>query len=194
MKNFTVTLTFTEPLLGTAPLNKELYTDYVASKATGEVLDEIETVPEILEKATTGFHRNENDQPVIYDYVIKGFFKDAAGMLRRVAGTKSKGLANYKKVIDGLIFVYPRMIPIINSGEITILERPLRAQTAQGERIALSRSEMIQAGAEILFTVMILDDNLEPLIHEWFDYGNLRGLGQWRNASYGRMTAKVEPQ
>lgn len=189
MKTFEVVVTFTEPLLGTAPLNKELYADYIATRApdasNGD--EELETVAEQTEKGTTGFHRVDG-APILYDYMVKGFCKDAAGMLRRVTGTQSAKLKAYKKSIDGLLFVTPRRIPLTLSGEISILERPLRAQTAQGERIALARSEMAPAGTSAAFTVRLLGgDVTEACLQEWLDYGALRGIGQWRNASYGRF-------
>lgn len=189
MTKYKVVMTFEEAVLGTAPLNKGLYSEFIASKAeNGEPTDdEIDSVPEAIEKGTTGFHRTPSGQPAIYNYVIKGVFKDAAGMLRRVPGTKSAGLTAYKKVIDGLAFVSPRLIPITlaQGTEVGILERPLRASTPQGERVALARSEMVDAGATIEFTLNLLDPKLEPAVREWFDYGTLRGLGQWRNGGYG---------
>lgn len=194
MSKYTITLTLTEPILGTAPLNKELYAEYIASRVNDvDVLDEIDSVPDAIEKGTTGFHRDDSGAPILYDYVIKGFFKDAAGMLRRVDGTKSSKLTSYKKVIDGLVFVRPRTIPLVTTEEIGILERPLRAQTAQGERVALSRSEMIATGATIKFTLELLSDKLEPAIREWLDYGANRGLGQWRNGGYGTFTYELTP-
>lgn len=195
MDKWNVVLTFTEPLLGTAPLNKELYSDYVANYApTEEAADEeLATIAETVEKGTTGFHR-VNDQPILYDYVIKGFFKDACGMLRRVAGTGSVKMAAYKKIIDGLLFVTPRRIPIDVLGEVGILERPLRAQTAQGERVALARSETVAEGSKIAFTVTVLDGITEKQLREWLDYGALRGLGQWRNASWGRFDYTLAKQ
>jgi len=194
MTKYTVTLTLTEPLLGTAPLNKELYAEYIASRVNDvDVLDEIDSVPEAIEKGTTGFHRDANGAPVLYDYVVKGFFKDAAGMLRRIEGTKFSKLTSYTKVIDGLVFVRPRTLVIQHTGEVGILERPLRAQTAQGERVALSRSEMIPAGAQITFTLDLLDAKLEPAVREWLDYGAARGLGQWRNGGYGTFTYEIVP-
>jgi len=194
MTLYTVTLTTTEPILGTAPLNKDLYAEYIASRVNDvDVLDEIDSVPDAIEKGTTGFHRDAAGAPILYDYVIKGFFKDAAGMLRRVDGTKSSKLTSYKKVIDGLVFARPRTIPIVTTEEVGILERPLRAQTAQGERVALSRSEMIAAGATITFTLDLLSDKLEPAVREWLDYGANRGLGQWRNGGYGTFTYEMTP-
>ena len=187
MTQYNVRITFTEPLLGTVPMNQELYADYIATKlpdGNGDASDELATVAEMTEKGTTGFHRLDG-APIIYDYVIKGFFKDAASMLRRVPDTKSSKMTAYKKIIDGLVFIRPRQIPITAFGAVSILERPLRAQTAQGERVALARSEMIPDGSEIEFVIDLLDAKLEPAVREWLDYGSRRGLGQWRNGGYG---------
>jgi len=194
MDKYHVTLTFTEPLLGTAPLNKELYGDYIATKAPeGSVTsDELESVEELTEKGTTGFHRIDDGSPILYDYMLKGFFKDACGMLARASESSSSKVRAYRKIIDGLVFVTPRRIPIsMNGGAIAILERPLRAQTAQGERVALARSEMIPEGASIAFNLLILGQVTETLLREWLEYGALRGLGQWRNGSYGRFAYEL---
>jgi len=190
---FVVTVTFTEPLLGAVPMNKELYGDYIATKApTAEPPeDEMTSVVELTEKGTTGFHRVDGI-PILYDYVIKGFFKEACSMLRRCPGTVSSKMTAFKKIIDGLVFIEPRQMPISVVGEIGILERPLRAQTAQGERIALARSEMLGRGSSMTFTVKTLGSVVsEDTLREWLDYGALHGLGQWRNASYGSFTYEL---
>lgn len=193
METYRIVLTFTEPLLGTVPLNKQLYGDYISDGGPSPeaVEEEIMTIEEATEKGTTGFHRLDG-APAIYDYAVKGFFKDACGMLRRVKGAQSAKVTAYKKIIDGLVFVKPRLIPLTLVGELGILERPLRAQTAQGERVALARSEMVAAGSSMAFTVKVLDGVAEALLREWLDYGELRGLGQWRNGGYGAFTYSLE--
>lgn len=191
---YKVTLTFTEDVLGTVPQNKEIYEDYIASKSPNgtEALAELETVA-VDDKGKTGFHRLPDGRPMLYDYVIKGFFKDACGSLWRVQDSLSKKVKAYKKIIDGLVFVGERQIPFTVNGEMGELQRPLRAQTAQGERVALAFSETVPAGSVLTFTLDILDDKTVPeeLIREWLDYGKYRGIGQWRNASYGRFTYEL---
>jgi len=192
MKTMVIELTFTEPLLGGVPLNRKLVQDYVA---TGHE-EEQETVYEPddeIEKLSTGFHRENGERegaPFLYDYVIKGFFKDVCGCLRRVPKSASSSLKAYKKVIDGLIFVTPRRIPLglPKGAALTWCERPLRAQTAQGERIALARSEQAPAGTTIGFTLDLLDPRLKGCVQGWLQYGSLRGLGQWRNSGMGRFS------
>ena len=128
---------------------------------------------------------------MFWDYQFKGFFKDACGMLRNVDKTESKKLKAYKKKIDGLIFVEPRKIPIVFDGEIGNCQRPLRAQTLQGERIALANSETIPAGASCEINVVCLQDDLEDAVIEWLDYGKRRGMAQWRNSGKGTFTYEL---
>ena len=190
MEELKVRLTFTEELLGTASNNPDINGEYIASKAPDapSKAEEIEAigVDETVEKSMTVFPK-EDGKPFIWDYQIKGFFKDACGVLKKVTGTESAGIKAYKKEIDGLIFVFARKIPIQNYGTIGECQRPLRGQTAQGERIALAHSETIPAGSYIEFTVRCLKDSLMKGVREWLDYGMLRGLGQWRNSGKGRF-------
>ena len=195
MDQYRVKITFTEPLLGTVPKNKEIYAEYIASKAALEdedLAEELASVPHVENKGWTGFHEVDG-QPILYDYVIKGFFKDACGMLRRVGDSGSKKLTAYKKVIDGLVFIEPRQIPLVlpDGQAMGVLERPLRAQTAQGERVTLARSDCCPPGTGIEFRVAILGNVPESTIKEWLEYGALRGLGQWRNAGYGRFSYEM---
>jgi hypothetical protein len=203
---YDIELTFLEPLLGTTPLEEDVYTAFVGGKYEKEgrgpvsdiLAEELDSVAvaaamnDEIEKGTTGFHRLEDGTPMLYDYVIKGFFKDACGMLRRDGESSSSKLTAYKKVIDGMVFIQPRQIPIVVAGELGILERPLRAQTAQGERVALARSETVPVGSSIAFRVLTIGKAVpRTLLEEWLVYGQLRGLGQWRNAGYGRFEYEI---
>ena len=187
-----VRLTLTEEVLGTASNNPEIHSDYIASKAPDAKSreEEIEAigVDAEVEKSMTVFPRNENGDPIMWDYQIKGFFKDACGMLRKVTGTKSSKIKAYKKEIDGLIFVQERQVPFVYEGEMGNCQRPLRAQTAQGERIALANSETIQAGAFCEFEVECLCEDDLDMVREWLDYGKYHGMLQWRNSGKGTFT------
>lgn len=187
-----VKLTFAEELLGTASANPDIHSEFIASKSADKekMQEELEALhaEELVEKSMTVFPR-ENGEPFVWDYQIKGFFKDACSMLRRVKGTRSAKLKAYKKTVDGLIFVYPRKIIIDVKGKMGKIQRPLRGQTAQGERISLAHSETVPAGSSITFEIESLDGN-DKVIKEWLDYGEKRGLGQWRNSGKGRFTWK----
>lgn len=97
---------------------------------------------------------------------------------------------------------------------VDALERPLRGQTQQGERIALARSEKVEEGAQLALTVLVLapgnkrtedtDDGEEDEgkkkkprkslasfdldhIRNCLDYGSRKGLLQWRGGGWGRI-------
>lgn len=190
-----VRLTFLEPILGTWPSNENVARDFIASKApdASTIEDEIAEIgaDAVADKGMTIFPRVDG-KPVFYDYQIKGFFKDACGMLTRVKTTKSSGLKAYKKIIDGLIFVSPRCIPINVNGEIGECQRPIRAQTPQGERVSLVNSEEIPAGSTIELEITMFDEKAHrAAVLEWLDYGVFRGIGQWRNSGKGRFSYEV---
>ena len=210
MKILKIKLTLTEGMLGTSPNNEEIYTDFIGSKSpdASTLAEEVEAIGAdgVVEKGMTVFPRTKDGKPFVYDYQIKGMFKDACSMLTRLGGkdpetgkkkkpvNESGKLTAYKKVIDGLIFPQPRQIVIQmpEGTEISYCQRPLRAQTAQGERVALAISEEVPAGYVLEFEVKCYDDNHIPAVLEWLDYGQDRGLGQWRNSGKGRYTYELK--
>lgn len=197
MKEITVKLTLTEDILGSQPGDPELHSTYIASKAPDAASKEEEIaamgVEAFEEKAMTYFHRTADGQPCMVDYQIRGFFKSAAKFTNDMTKPPVPKLTAFKKKIDGLVFVYgmdgSRFIPFAlpEGGKIGNLQRPLRAQTAQGERISLANSETLPAGCTLTLKVRTLDDSLMDYVRAWLDYGQYNGLGQWRNASYGRF-------
>lgn len=191
MKELKIRITFTEEVLGTSSNNPEIHDEFIASKAPDAPsrAEEVEAlgVDEVVEKSMTVFPKLEDGTPFVWDYQIKGFFKDTCGALRKVTGSLSSKIKAYKKEIDGLVFVKERKIPFQNYGKIGECQRPLRGQTAQGERIALAHSETIPADSYIDLTIVCLKDDMMKAVKEWLDYGKFRGLGQWRNSGKGRF-------
>ena len=192
MKEMKVRLTFIEEVLGSAPTDKEIFATYIASKGPDAMTKEEEIAAlgeeEVLEKSMTVFPRTEDGKPMMWDYQVKGMFKNAAKAFGYVGG-KVK-LTAYKSKIDNLVFIKERKIPYIlpAGGEIGNCQRPLRASTAQGERIALANSESIPAGTTVEFTIEVLVDELMEHVVRWLDYGRWNGLGQWHNSGKGRFT------
>jgi len=188
-----VKLVLTEELLGTASNDPKVHENYVASNAPDAASKEEEVaaigVDGVVEKGMTVFPR-ENGKPFAWDYMIKGFFKDACGSLKYADGSKSSKLKAFKKYIDGLVFITPRkiMIEMSCNGSIGNCQRPLRANTAQGERIALANSETVPAGSSLTFEIRMLKADMHDVIVEWLNYGELKGLGGWRNSGKGRFT------
>lgn len=149
MKELKVKVTFIEELLGTANNNPDIHEKYIASKAPDamDIEDEIAALGKeaVVEETKTIFPKNENGIPFMWDYQWKGYFKDSAKALKRVSDTESskKEFRAYKQLIDKLIFPQPRKILINVNGEIGSCQRPLRANTPQGEIVDLSNSETI---------------------------------------------------
>lgn len=195
MKELKVKLTFTEEMLGTASSDPKIHEEFIASKSPDAktIKEEVAAVgvEEVVEKSMTIFPKLEDGTPFIYDYQIRGFFKEACSCLKKVEKTRSSKIKAFKKQIDGLIFVEPRKIPMDMHGKtLGNCQRPLRASTAQGERISLANSEVAPEGTTIEFTVKCLvDDDIET-VKEWLEYGTFKGLGQWRNSGKGRFTVE----
>lgn len=162
----------------------------VAFLATGCTLADMAAITGFCEEAIVQrVTRTWDGVPFCWDYQIKGFFKDACSSLRRVPGTRSSKLTAFKKVIDGTVFVEQRKIPfkLPDGAQCGRCERPLRASSASGERVALAASETVPAGTVIEFSVLVMNPKDAETVREWLDYGHLRGLFQWRNSGKGRF-------
>lgn len=193
-KEMKVKLTLIDEMLGTASGNPELHAEFIAAKALKEkgeeaYEEEVEavSVDEMIDKAMTGFSRNEAGIPILWDYQIRGFFKESCAALKKIPESASASLSAHKKKIDLNIFVKERQIPLNFKGFLGNCQRPLRAQTMKGERVALANSETVPAGTTLEFTILLMDGDDEARVREWLDYGRFHGLGQWRNASKGRF-------
>lgn len=196
-------LYFTESILGTSPNNPDIYRDYLGKKAIAEgakmseetaariaarVDEEVEALVESdLTKGKTVFARDENGDPILYDYQVRGFFKSAAQAMKKASGSLSSGVRAYKKLVDTGVFIEERKIPIHTDGIMGECQRPLRASGPQGERVSISISEEIPAGAWIEFTVKVFNESDLDLVREWMAFGRYNGIGQWRNGGHGRF-------
>ena len=197
MKEMKVRIKFTDTILGTKPADPEIHSRFVASKAPDaktiaqELAAHEASIEDVEERTKTIFHKMEDGTPFIEAYQVKGFFKEAARTLKKVPGTLTSKTTAYLKKVDNFIFVSPDnlalLMPIDLDLTATDCQRPLRASTPQGERVALAHSEEAPAGTTIEFTVKCLIDGDLDLVREWLDYGALKGMGQWRNSGRGRF-------
>lgn len=197
-----VKIEFIEPILGAVPRDKEIYTNYIASKAekAESLKEEVKKigVTEAVDKRTSGFLIDEDGCPLLSNHVIKGFFKEAGRSIRRLPGKEyeSQKLSAFIQKTETLIHIYPRFIrlevPDDLKDEITEYQRPCRASTPQGERITLKNSEMLPEGTTAEFEVHLMDVNHEKVVREWLEFGRYHGLGEWRNADYGRFEYMIK--
>lgn len=189
----TVRIAFIEDLLGSAPADPDIYTRFVASKAPAEwqAGEEQGTLNGDRERGFTVFHQDSRGC-FLYNYVLKGYLKEAGNVLKDADSIKVK---NLRSKIDNYVFVQPRRLYLMRDGKVIqepdeVLERPLRGMTMKGPRVSLASSELIKAGCYFDATIEILEHKeLTPeLIGQLLNYGRYKGIGQWRNGGYGCFT------
>ena len=174
-----------EPLLGTIPKNEEVFASFVKTKEAEP--DEL-APEEVEERGWTGFYVDEANRPVLMDYQVKGFLKEAANTIKDVLGLKA-----LRSHLENEVFVYPRRTILAEKVD-GYLERPLRAMTAKGPRVSLVRSDYISPGKTYTFKLKVLKKSriTEDVLQALVEYGAEKGLGQWRGGSYGRIAGKLK--
>lgn len=210
-EKLSVKVTWTEPVLGTASGNPQLHEEHIASKAPtfDQQKEEVAAVTPNdaadlkaqIEKTSTIFPADEKGL-FIWDYQMRGYLKGALYALIELGDVKLSKWT-YKRVVDLFVFVSPRRtyfkMPdgrIAQKTDTSTLQRPLRATTMQGDRIALARSEMLPPGvtAEFAITIMLgqgkathKDLSMEQII-ACLNYGEFVGYSQWRGGGFGRFS------
>lgn len=191
-------------ILGSQPANPDVRSAYIATKAATLQKGDEETgrlpayTKEELEGMNLSVFLRDDGRPCLCDYVVKGFLKEALGVIK---GYEGVGIAAPATKVDNLIIVTPAYLTF-SRGSLPIaapddtLERPLRAMTMQGPRTTVTASELINPGWQINFDLTLLDNAKTAksaklsfdIIERALDYGMVKGLGQWRNAQNGRFT------
>lgn len=213
MNEIKTRITLSEPMLGTTAGNSDIVREFIASKVKdskdpnidveARMTEEVEAVEKTLEERKEEEIGNamtifpvENGKPFIWDYQVKGFLKAAVlavcidsdnykkERLKKLNLTKW----TYKRTVDNLWFPFPRKILLDMPGPLTVIQRPLRADTMRGERICLAISEAAPAGTTFECTIKYMNPVHAEIIRACLDYGELKGLLQWRNAGFGRFT------
>ncbi|MFA4972992.1 MAG: hypothetical protein WC683_10280 [bacterium] len=241
---YRVALTLTAPMLGTVSADPEVYRQYVLGPALAklqsaqdwrvqadadELEDELKTLPPLLDeegeqvRVRSTFHRNADNEPCIYGYLVMANLQEACQVLRmgdtkgpdgKPLGLESKKLTTYQKSIRTNLFVLaPQRLITLNAAgaewpipadpaappydakNLPIMVRPLRANTPQGPRVAIAASDFVPAGTTLNFHISLLNTGkvTEAMLIEWLDYGAQHGLGQWRAAQWGTYYFELEP-
>lgn len=184
-----IKIMFTEDILGSWPADNEILTRFISTKAPSPWLqaEENDAIPEKPAEAGHSVFPQDKKGLFLWNFHIKGFLKEAGNNLKTAVNIK-----NLRSKIDNYVFIQPRKIYLQRDGEIItepddILERPVRAQTIQGPRIALVGSERVKPPAEITCTIEVIDNAEITLntIRQLLEYGAYKGIGQWRNGGFG---------
>lgn len=170
--------------------------------AVKQAADDEEALADL--KGKTVFLRDEHGRPVLRDYVIRGFFKESWRANKAIKGSLSGAMKAGPTTIDRFLFVEgagthrDKRYIVINlpggmGNDLPFFERPLRAQTAQGPRVALASSEVVPAGSYFDFRLIVLNPPAisQEILEEWLNYGRWLGLGQWRTGSHGQFKYRL---
>lgn len=186
---------FETPLLG-AQSSADVMTKYVHAKRGIEASEsELEMLPDDeLNLKTSVFHRSADGEPVLMSHQLKGYFKEAAGVLNGKAGGKTK-VKNLKSKVRSLVFVVDQVIALQPPEQDTklsmlvdTLERPIRRDTMYGPKASLTRSEMLPAGTWFRCALEVYPGEVdEEVLRDLLDYGWNAGMGQWRDGGFGRF-------
>ena len=192
---------FTE-ILGSCPADKEIYSKYIAKNRLDAptIQDELQMVPEeeVIEQGTTCFlvrtHGKDKGKPCLASYTILGFMKEKTKFLRQEPGNGFDKFTNYKSKIDGNFNIDKPFITLhLPEGEeMGICQRPLRAETAQGPRVALASSLTCPPGTTCEFELYINNKEFNKYAIGCLKKGFLSGTGQWRSSQQkGRFLFEI---
>lgn len=173
-----------------------------AASLEERAVEEVDAIKEMEERGWTGFHEDA-EGPFLFDYALKGYLSEAARMIRERGETKQ-----IQDKVKRFLFVKPRRVRLPKPEKVEdfgdrpmlivtdkgiVCERPLRAQTAQGPRVTVVRSDVILAGAVIDFRLVLLAEKgggnsiTKTILTDVLSYGQFCGLGQWRSGGWGRF-------
>jgi len=165
-----------------------------------------ETFKELDLKGTTVFFWDKkNNKPCIGDHMIYGFLKAATEAICRTVKNSKRGtvlescsytqsLINQHVRCEEQFITFDKDVKRQKNGDSFFLQRSLRAMTAQGPRISLAKSEVVEAGASLKFTLKVMTGSqiTRKVLEKMFLYGGeFCGLGQWRNSGYGMFNFEM---
>lgn len=183
-------------------------TPAVDEAAAARAAEELSSIQTIEDRGWTGFFEDA-EGPFLLDYMVKGFLCEAARRLKTGDAGGGEDVKQLQDKFKGYVFLDRRKVrlpapdsvkewgedeerPLITYDPETKkfrCERPLRAQTAQGPRITVVRSDVILAGARIEFGLTVLRGGgiTRGILEDVLSYGEFQGMGQWRTGGWGRF-------
>jgi len=197
-RDYAVVIETMERILGSSPGDPEIYRKYIANSPSDpdrgagspeREEEEVNSLPQVEEKGLTVFPRDGSGCLHMWDFQVKGYLKEAGNILKdqlRIRGLRDK--------VDNYVYVFPRRILFQRDGQLLtqpdgVFARPLRAMTMQGPRVSIAISEYVEPPIRLEFGIRLLEHKElnETVLQEILEFGQLKGLGQWRNGSWGRF-------
>lgn len=176
--------------------------DLISSSTGDEGADEAGSL------AVTGFSADPvTGRLHLWDFQLMGYLKAAAQTLELKVPGKRVAAVSAVTQIQRLAWVFgvsedpmERRLWLRRADGAYVTEpdgltdRPLRAQTARGERVSIAVSEQLhppvwcEARLVLLRGCALRREQLEDVLA----YGVFQGLGQWRSGGWGRFVATLE--
>lgn len=181
--NYSLTVEFWRPLLGTQMIGE----------LTGPNTEDDEEGVE-PGKYTTYFFRDKRERPILYDYHVSGFLREAAAALN---GKVHGGVKNLRQKVENYVFVSPVEIPLIipPGEEPGLYERPCRKRTPFGARVFIASSEVLPMGTKFTCGLAVYPAEIkQQVLEDLLDWGFYHGMGQWRAGGWGRFRYTLTPQ
>lgn len=211
-EKYAVTIQLEQPMLATNAANQSIWAQHIAKSQREALAKEGWTEEAItkeleatiaglsenddLKEGLTTFFRSDTYNEDVYrkpefegyfvrDYMVKGFFKNAAQQLKTFGALKQ-----LKSKVTNHVFVTPWAIKIADlTEEFVVVERPLRAQTPMGERVCIARSHALPAGRKLSFEVTSVGEVITAgCLKDLLAYGQFMGIGQNRANGYGNFS------
>lgn len=187
----------------------ELSKDEREDAIAGKLESLKETLQQLDVKGTTVFFWDKaTDRPCIGDHMVYGFLKASCEALGkallpgdRKQGTMIGSTAWSQSIINLHVrcreqfIVFDRDIKRDKDGNAFYLQRSLRAKTAQGPRISLAKSEVVEAGAKFSYQLNVMKNSpcTLDILKQLYQYGeDFCGFGQWRNSGHGMFETSIK--
>lgn len=170
-----------------------------ASELDGKVEEKASAMWTVFKKNEQGIY--------IEGRQVKAMFKESANILRdmlvkaesktkdgkeKVVKAERSRFTNLKSRIAERLYVEENQINLLKGGAPMpaadgIDERPIHVQTAMGPRTALKRTDYVEPGTQVKFTVRHLNDNVvdKELIDVLLEHSSMNGLGADRSQGSG---------
>jgi hypothetical protein len=134
------------------------------------------------------FQRTPEGEPMLWDYQIHAFIKDAAASAARLKGGDPLGFSQVKRLIDGYVFVRPRRL-VLHAHKLGVYTRHFCRTCAGGNPDLLKDIliETVPVGSWFEAEILLRKAQMEPLMTQWLDYGETIGLGQGRRHGKGQF-------
>ena len=163
-QHYTLTLTFTEYLLGHRKDSKTASHSY--------------------------FYKDDDGRPLLLDRHVMGFLKEAAQALNEVYGDGLESALTRKVFVAPK--EVPLEMP--DSASVEIIDRSPYLVRVDGRKVETVEptSEAAPVGTRVTCELLVYPGVEEEVLIALLDYGRLKGMGLGRNQGFGRFEYELE--